>query len=110
MQQVIRCDIDESIQLFIAIQTCQQVNIVAPQLTPRGQQRITDILLPGVVEQTRSQLRITKQRQLSRRFAVVAALARHQSGEECRIFDIAPVVATRVSKEDVNIDMLTQRL
>ena len=50
MQQVIRRDIDKGVQLFIALKTRQQVNIVAPQLAPRGQQRITDILFPGIIE------------------------------------------------------------
>ena len=50
MQQVIRRDIDKGVQLFIALKTRQQVNIVAPQLAPGGQQRIADILFPGIVE------------------------------------------------------------
>ena len=37
MQQVIRHNIDKSVQLFIAFKTRQQVDIVAPQLAPGGQ-------------------------------------------------------------------------
>ena len=110
MQQVIRRDIDKGVQLFIALKTRQQINIVAPQLAPGSQQRITHILLPGVVEQPWSLFRIAKQRQRSRRFAVVTALAGQQFCEKCRVFNVAPVVATRVSEKDIDVDMLTQRL
>ena len=110
MQQVIRRDIDKGVQLFIALKTRQQINIVAPQLAPGGQQRITHILLPGVVEQPRSLFRIAKQRQRPRRFAVVAPLAGQQLREKCRVFNVAPVIATRVGEEDIDVDMLTQRL
>ena len=55
-------------------------------------------------------MRIAKQGQLSRRFAVVAALAGEQLCQKCRIFNVAPVVAARVSEENIYIDMLTQRL
>ena len=61
MQQVIGNDIDKGVQLLIALQPRQQVDIIAPQFTPGGEQRVADILLPGVIKQPRRLLGVAKQ-------------------------------------------------
>ena len=109
MQQVIGGDIDKGVQLFIALQPGQQIDIIAPELAPRGQQRVANILLAIIIKQPRRLFSVAEQRQLAR-LAVVAALARHQFGKKRRIFNIAPVVATGVSEEYIDIDVLAQRL
>ena len=61
MQQVIGGDIDKGVQLLIALQPRQQVDIVAPQFAPGGEQRVADILFPGVIKQPRRLLGVAKQ-------------------------------------------------
>ena len=55
MQQVIWRHIDKSVQLLAALQVRKEINVVAPKLAPRSQQRVADILftiavkeLPGI--------------------------------------------------------------
>ena len=61
MQQVIGNDIDKGVQLLIALQPRQQVDIIAPQFAPGGEQRVADILFPGVIKQPRRLLGVAKQ-------------------------------------------------
>jgi len=75
MQQVIGSDIDKGVQLLIALQPCQQVDIVAPQLAPGSEQRVADILFPGVIKQPRRLLGVAEQGQRAR-LAMMAPLAR----------------------------------
>ena len=61
MQQVIGGNIDKGVQLLIALQPRQQVDIVAPQFAPGGEQRVADILFPSVIKQPRRLLGVAKQ-------------------------------------------------
>ena len=74
MQQIIRRYIDKSVQLFIMFQPGQQIDIVTPQLPPGGEQRITDVLFPCIVKQSRRLPAIAKQREFAR-FTMMTALA-----------------------------------
>ena len=109
LQQRAWGDVDKGIQLFIALHTCQQKDVVAPQLAPGGQQWVTHILLPFAIEQTFRALRIAEKRKLAV-IPVMTAAARDEPCEKRRVFDIAPVVATGVSKQQMHINMFAQRL
>ena len=61
MQQVIGGNIDKGVQLLIALQPRQQVDIIAPQFAPGGEQRVADILFPSVIKQPRRLLGVAKQ-------------------------------------------------
>lgn len=108
MQQVIGGDVDKSVQLLIALQPRQQVDIVAPQFPQEASNGLPTSCSPASLNNPGA-CSVSRNRG-SARLAVMAPLARQQLRQERRILNVSPVVAAGVGKQYVDIDMLTQRL
>ncbi|CVE00861.1 Uncharacterised protein [Serratia marcescens] len=109
VQHGIGRDIDKGVNLLRPFHLRQQIEVIAPQLAPRGQQRVAELLLAFGVKQARRVIRLAEQPVLAC-LMVVTALAALQAGQESVILNIAPIVATGVGEHQVDIYMPPQRL
>ena len=109
VQQVVFLDLDEGVNVIRLVHLTQQEKVVAAQLAPGGQQRVAELLFPFRVETRGRVERIVEE--IARLFAVEATpLAALQLRQEGVILNIAPVIATGIGKQQMNIDMAAKRL
>ncbi|MNZ58703.1 hypothetical protein D3C78_767180 [compost metagenome] len=84
------------------------MNIVSPQFPPGCEQRIRQILNAFFIEKVSGTGTVFKKRDRVV-FEYPTPLSGYESSEPAGILNIAPVMSTRVSKQNVDIDMLAQR-
>ena len=84
------------------------MNVITAQLSPRGKQRVWQVLNAVLIKELCGRRAVFKQWH-GTLFKQASSLARHQPRKPAFILNVAPVLATRIGKEDMYVDVFTQR-